>query len=303
MSVSPEVGPARPEQREAAFRLVFRHAPADEAEVRLANALNLVERGELPRDGVLVAAARGEVIGALVCMLVPGASGLLWPPQVVDGPDRLAVEDALVGHAAAWLRGGGARLGQSLLAPPEVPLAVPLERNGFAHVTSLWYMQHDLTAAPPPPGRLTRESYAAMADPSLLPRTVLRTYAGSRDCPEVNGVRTADEVMEGHRAQGKYDPALWWLARDRGEVVGVMLLAEMPEWASLDVAYVGVVPEARGRGFGRELMHQALRAADEAGVARLTLSVDARNQPAWDLYTSLGFEAVEQREVFLALWG
>ena len=51
----------------------------------------------------------------------------------------------------------------------------------------------------------------------------------------------------------------------------------MPEWAAWDVAYVGVVPEERGRGYGREIMHKALAVARADGVARLTLSVDARN--------------------------
>jgi len=82
----------------------------------------------------------------------------------------------------------------------------------------------------------------------------------------------------------------------------VLLLCEMPEWAAWDVAYVGVVPEARGRGYGREIMHQALAVARADGVARLTLSVDVRNDPAWRLYTDLGFRPHDRREVFLALW-
>ena len=38
------------------------------------------------------------------------------------------------------------------------------------------------------------------------------------------------------------------------------------------------------------------------GVARLTLSVDTRNEPAWRLYTDLGFQPHDRREVFLAIW-
>jgi ribosomal protein S18 acetylase RimI-like enzyme len=49
-------------------------------------------------------------------------------------------------------------------------------------------------------------------------------------------------------------------------------------------------------------MEKALREARAARVARLTLAVDARNRPAWNLYQKLGFEPYDQREVYLAIW-
>jgi ribosomal protein S18 acetylase RimI-like enzyme len=76
----------------------------------------------------------------------------------------------------------------------------------------------------------------------------------------------------------------------------------MPEGEGWDLAYVGVVPEARRRGFGRELVRKALIEAHQGDARQLTLSVDVRNHPAWDLYASLGFEPYEQREVYLAIW-
>ena len=206
--------------------------------------------------------------------------------------------------STAWLHERGAKLGQCLLTPDELPLAAPLLRNGFAHVTALWYMQHDLAAAPgsPPRTRLRYLPYSQLADPGPFHQTLLRTYQGTQDCPEITGVRTIEEIIVGHRAQGKHDPGRWLLALAAGRPVGVLLLCEMPEWAAWDVAYVGVVPEARGRGHGRELMHRAVAEARGDGVARLTLSVDVRNRRAWRLYRALGFEAHDRREVFLAIW-
>jgi ribosomal protein S18 acetylase RimI-like enzyme len=49
-------------------------------------------------------------------------------------------------------------------------------------------------------------------------------------------------------------------------------------------------------------MQLALRMARQGRAAQLTLSVDRRNHPAWNLYTSLGFEPYEEREVYLAIW-
>jgi ribosomal protein S18 acetylase RimI-like enzyme len=304
MSQALTIEPARPEEQADAFHLVFRHLPEEARAGRVANALGLVSSGELDPAGVLVARAGAGLAGALVCLPVPGASGLLWPPQAHDGPRREQVEDDLVRHASFWLRGRGAKLGQALLAPAEVPLAPPLERNGFDHVTSLWYMRHDLKlpyALVRAPERLVYRPYPE-GDPHAFHQTLLRTYQETLDCPEVSGVRSLEEILEGHRAQGPYDPSRWWLALDGDRPVGVLLLGEVPEWGAWEVAYVGVVPEARGHGWGRELMHRALRAAHASEASHLTLSVDARNRAAWKLYLDLGFEAYDCREVYLAVW-
>jgi ribosomal protein S18 acetylase RimI-like enzyme len=297
------IEPARPEEWAASFGFVFQHLRGTERDARVANAVRLVERGELDPTGILVARAGGDLQGAVVCLPVPGASGLVWPPQARPGR-RAEVEDELLRHACAWLRRRGARLGQALLTAGEAGLAPPLERNGFAHVTSLWYLRHDLKLSYEFLRSPDRLAYVACdaGDLPLFRQTLPRTYQDTLDCPEVNGVRTLDEVFEGHRAQGVHDPARWWLALEGDRPVGVLLLTAVPELEAWDVAYVGVVPEARRRGWGRELMHKALRAAHASDAAQLTLSVDARNRPAWSLYLDLGFEPFDQREVYLAIW-
>src|SRR5205085_4692667 len=114
-------------------------------------------------------------------------------------------------------------------------------------------------------------------------------------------IRTIAEIIEGHQGQGLHDPRRWWLAWARGAPVGVLLVAEMPEGEGWDLAYLGIVPEARRQGFGRELALKALCEAKAAGAAQLTLSVDVRNRPAWQLYRQAGFEPVEERAVYLWL--
>src|SRR5277367_435052 len=120
-----EVGPANPRQQAAALRLVFRHLPARERETRVANALGLIERHELDAAGVLAAGVGDSLLGAMICMTAPGASGLVWPPQA-EGRQRREVEDRLVESASIWLRQRGAKLAQALLGLAEVDLAEPL---------------------------------------------------------------------------------------------------------------------------------------------------------------------------------
>jgi len=295
------IAAARPAERAAAFRFAFQHLPELEQVARVANALDLVREKEIDPRGVLVARDQDGVLGSVICMTTPGAGSLVWPPQVADRPERAAIEDALIQHALRWLRGQGAKLAQAMLAAPEVHLGSSLQRNSFPHITTLLYLRKDLEGRPPTPdGTLRFEPYARQ--PHLFGPTLLATYEDTADCPELTGARTIAEILEGHRAQGAHDPGHWWLALVDTRPVGVLLTVHMPEWDSLDVAYVGVVPAARRCGFGRQLMRKAAETAAAAGVRQLTLSVDARNTLAHNLYRSLGFQEFDRREVHLVVW-
>src|SRR5438270_727691 len=148
MEPTPDVGPARPGEWEDALRLLFRGVPAGERERRVGRALGLLRGGELDPAGLLVERGPGGVEAALVCQPVAGASALLWPPCSVPDGRAGEREDRLLGQARAWLRGRGTKLGQALLADDENHLAPPLVRNGFAHITQLWYLRHDLKNPP-----------------------------------------------------------------------------------------------------------------------------------------------------------
>jgi ribosomal protein S18 acetylase RimI-like enzyme len=49
-------------------------------------------------------------------------------------------------------------------------------------------------------------------------------------------------------------------------------------------------------------MTRALRAAADAQAGQVTLAVDERNLPARRLYTGLGFESFDERDVYLAVF-
>jgi ribosomal protein S18 acetylase RimI-like enzyme len=308
----PHVFPVRaadPTELADAFRLLGQHLPTAERDQRVANALSLVQQGELTCDNVAVVPGPHELLGALVFVPLAGAAGLLWPPQTVLGTAPDALEDALIQYGLARLRQGGAKLVESLLVASDVFLAPSLERNGFIHITALQYLQHDLApAAEPetaslPAAAAMSLSYQAYSDGDrdLFHQTLLRTYEDTLDCPELNGVRTLDEIVAGHRAQGRYDPRRWWLALAADQPAGVLILADVPELQGWDLSYVGVVPEARGRGLGSALIGKALAEARVARARQLTLAVDIRNGPARRLYNRLGFQPFDQREVFLDL--
>jgi RimJ/RimL family protein N-acetyltransferase len=52
---------------------------------------------------------------------------------------------------------------------------------------------------------------------------------------------------------------------------------------------MGIIPDWRERGIGRQLIEAALRAASAAGFSRVELTVNADNERAIRLYESVGF--------------
>ncbi len=301
MTIDPEA--ARPDEWPAAFRLLFRHVSDDERDTRVANVLRLVERGQLNAQGVFVLRSAEGLVGVMVCQALPGAMALVWPPQCSGGVEQIERENRLLHHAAGWLRSRGVKLAQSLFPPDGIVGADSLERNGFVHITHLAYLRHTLVVPPHCLATPERLEFATVeADPERFATTLIRSYEGTLDCPEINDVRTVEEILEGHRSQGIYDAQRWWLGMDASRPVGVLLSVQTAETGEWDVAYVGIVPEARGRGFGRELMLKVLFEARAADVPAVTLSVDGRNHPAQKLYRYLGFETFDRREVYLAIW-
>jgi ribosomal protein S18 acetylase RimI-like enzyme len=277
----PVIAPAAPHELLPALRLLFPHA-ADRA------------RDALDPDGVFVSRdADGRVGGAALMQVMPGALGAAWPPRAAS-PE---VADALVAAACDWLRGRGVKVCQAFAPANRTPDMAPLERNGFRHVTQLVSMRCGVSRELQPAGAL---AFVAGSPPltEAFRAALLDTHTDTRDCPELNGSRTADELLAGFG-----DPAsggAWYLALREGAAVGVVLLAPGVEPGAVELSYLGVVPAARGRGFGHELLTFALVEAARLYARALTVSVDARNEPALALYRRRGFAETDRCEVWLA---
>jgi mycothiol synthase len=291
---------AQPPEWRQALALALAHVPDADRETRVANAIILLNTGELDPDGVLVAVADHRLVGAQVSVRLRGASGLVWAPSVTEAPDGAAIADALLQAALAWLRGKGARFVQALLDPDAGATSEPLVGAGFHHVTDLFYLRRGLDEITPlaPSAGLHIDTYSD-ANAALFEATLLRTYEGSRDCPELDGLRSGAEILDGHRAQGVWRPETWWLAFQDGQPAGVCLLTELEDGAGWDLSYLGVVPQFRGRGLGQTLTLHALHAARALGASEIMVAVDARNTPALALYHAAGFRRTGVKAVYL----
>jgi mycothiol synthase len=291
---------AAPGEWSAALDLALQHLSEDIRPARVLNALTLLAAGAIDPEGIFVARNAAGLCGVQICVPLPGASGLFWLPKTTPADARL--EDRLVQRALDWLGGRGTKLAEALVSPRDVPYIRPLVRRGFRPVTRLHYLQHLLASVPPGSASRVRLITYAQENREVFHNTLLRTYEATLDCPELNGVRTIDEIIAGHIGQGNFRPERWWLAFEAERPVALAMVTEVPDTKAWDLSYLGVVPEARRRGLGRELARHVLDVAQSSRAPKVILAVDTRNQPALQLYSDLGFLSVDFREVYLYFW-
>jgi ribosomal protein S18 acetylase RimI-like enzyme len=129
----------------------------------------------------------------------------------------------------------------------------------------------------------------------LFAQSILQSYQGSRDCPELNGRRDIEDVIAGHRAVGLFDASLWFVLEQAGQVQGVLLLNPTCDGVGVELVYLGLAPAARGRGLGDVLMRLALSRAGLRQFSHLSLAVDSQNTPALGLYYRHGMKRVGSR--------
>ncbi len=292
---------ATSEERESACRLLVSVRPARDRDRAAQHYLDLFDSRELDPSGLFVARGKGGAIrGAMVVQEMPGSLGLAWAPTASRSPDRTAIEDALVATSCNWLRSRGVKVCQAFGGESDCDAFAPLVRYGFERIAKLADLRWELGPIATPDSRLSFEPLVG-ENRAAFTRTLLETFEGSLDCPEVTGSRTDEEVLEGY-LQEPAIPEPWFDVRLDGKPLGVVLLDRSHDPAVWELTYLGIAPRFRGRGLGAELVKFALQQAANRGARAVHLSVDSRNAPARRVYQTLGFQASGEREVFLAHW-
>lgn len=288
-----------------ALRILYAHLPESEQEEHIYQLVTSAAQGDIRLEGLIGCWDQDRMVGAILCIPSPGRSVVAWPPRFLRAATHAeisTIRHSLFQGMRQYASTEKARLAQVLLATHEQENVNALEAEGFFHLAHLIYLRRpsNLRPIPAPPAEIEYVSYQPDRRVDFM-QVLERSYEASHDCPQLTGARSMEDILESHRAQGVFDPNHWFLARRDGHWVGCLLLAGLPEYNALEVAYVAVLPEARGEGMGRELIHQAIRVCQLVGVDIVTLAVDSRNVPARKLYEDEGFTEWDRRDAYLLL--
>lgn len=294
--VVPDTAPLQ----EAALALLFSPLPPAQRQEQLADALAAVARKELSLEHLVTAMDGQQIVGTVLAVERPGGVAFLWPPVVSAGVPDGEVSLALLEAVAARVDAHGVHFTQCLLDPSDLCGRGTLDRGDIPYVTDLVLLSRSLAVNLPSHSstKLSAERYSAKSHGAFA-RIVERTYEGTLDCPILARLRGGDASLAAHRATGRFSPDAWQLYRSAEEDVGVLLLAEHPERDTWEVAYLGVIPEARGRGIGEAILADGFARIQRSGRSTIEIAVDVQNTPALRLYRKLGFQDMRRFAVHL----
>jgi GNAT superfamily N-acetyltransferase len=287
----------------AALGVLYRRMPEILRPRLVADALAECRNGGIDLSGLWIAVRRSKIVGTLLTHTLAGRALAVWPPEVVKIWRRRRIAVMLIRSALDEAARRGILVAQALVDRSSPRSARgDLSRAGMRRITQLVYMARPTAAPlsiPQGTGAFRWETYNPQTEKDFR-RVLDRTYIGSLDMPELEGVRSLDDVIAAHQAGGRFDPSRWIVGHIEGEpeAAAVVLLSDQPDRALWEIAYLGLTPEARGRGLGRVALRHALEMA-RPHSSRLILAVDARNKPAYRLYRRAGFLPFDRRGVHL----
>lgn len=265
------------------FRDAFGEArPLDAEEIRtwLANE-------EPPPECMRVVEARGSVVG--------------YGDIFLDG-DEVVLDVAAPGHWDLFLdwaevEGRRARLRRArAFFPAGHELAGVVASRGYRLWRSSYTMEIALGGEPaesPLPAGIEVRPYREGADDEVVRAAVNEAFGEDPFFHPVSASGFRDHYLG---ARG-YDPSLWLLAWDGGDLAGFSLT--YPERVGEEglgwVGTLGVRTPWRRRGLGEALLRASFRALHARGLRRVGLGVDAENATgALRLYERAGMHVVRQ---------
>lgn len=176
--------------------------------------------------------------------------------------------------AAAWPGDAPHTIANNILAD-NTPSRALLEAHDY-HLTRVYFRMHITLDAPPsapvwPAGIAVRACDGGAED-------IRRAYETVEEAFQDHFDHTPRTFEDWHRFNvgEDFDPSLWFLAMDGGEVAGVVL-GEEREPGRGWVGQLAVRRPWRGRGLGMALLRQAFGAFHGRGLSRVGLGVDGES--------------------------
>jgi mycothiol synthase len=184
------------------------------------------------------------------------------------------------------------------LAPPvgNAASAAFATSLGFAYRSSLWQLRLPITVPTPPiefPATVTTRTFHA-SDLAAYVRLINAAFA---DHP--SPIRVTEQSVRHVHGLAGFDPSHILLVapfeRPDAPIAFCRTVATFAAGITAgDVALIGVLPEWQGRGIGRALLIWGIDHLRALAAADITLTVEARNQPALRLYERTGFVPVQE---------
>jgi mycothiol synthase len=298
------VRPVRRAEIEPALRLILSGHNAGNDTAAVAEFLQAAQSRSIDLTTIWVVAddVREKLAWATLPMSLAGRATLLMgPPRWRPGVNARHVAE-LVAGALLESKRRGASIAQVMLDPQHRAVQRAMLDSGFEDIAELVYLSRQVRN--PIAGRILSDQFRLWrydrATHFRFGQCIERTYVDSLDCPRLNGRRAIDDIIDGHKAAGEFDPELWMLLSDLDNVdLGVLLLNRLHDRQGYELVYIGLTPEARGRKLADALIRTALNTLATEGGGQIITACDATNAPARKLYHRHGFGQMYARRALV----
>ena len=228
----------------------------------------------------------------------------------IDNPRIYDLQTHVIYSLFQWAVDQGNNFLQIILDPGDRPRQKICSQMGFRQLTDLIYLHRSGDTQPSncvPPDNISWLTYEK-SNHSLFRELIRRTLEDSLDSPELKKLRKLEDIISSLKAADRFEPSYCRLLKfkepaksntkkQQDEPAGVLLLAPTPQRDALEIIYIGIVPQMRGKGLGKVLLSEAVNCAEQIGVKSVLVSIDCRNKPAHKLYEKFGFKSLLRRSV------
>lgn len=293
----------RPVQRheiEPALRVMLAEGSGPASDEAVLDFLAFAIQRKIDLNQMWAVWAGGRIVWTLLPIPSAGRTMLIFTPVRFQPGVPIEAARLLTDKLCQYWAARDIDLVQFLLDPKDIAVRNFYLTCGFEFLAELIYLKKTVRQTPDInlPRGFRRLAYDSSTH-ALFAQTILQSYQGSLDCPMLNGRRHIDDVISGHKATGQFDPSLWSVLLENDDPRGVLILSPSHNADTLELVYLGLAPEARGRGLGDLLMRMAVASVVQQQRSGLTLAVDSRNTPALNLYHRHGLRRIGSRIALL----
>jgi mycothiol synthase len=298
-SLALQIGVVRRDDWVSALWLLFAADAEAIRRERVAATIQASLNGSLDFEFLLEARRGDQRVGVVWGQQLAGRNANVWPPSL-EPSEEIATATLLQTELDRRLEAAGLAMCQALLPAAAADAARCLSGTGYRHTATLLYLNSTTQQFPRefPARSLEFEPYREEQS-NRLADIIEQTYLGSLDAPELDGVRKTEDVIDGYKMTGSYSPSRWFFVRHEGADIGCLLLTDHPGLQQWELIYIGLVPSARGCGWGTEIVRYAQWQARQSKTEGLLVSVDQANEPAVATYARSGFSELDRREVWI----
>lgn len=253
----------------------------------------------------LIAERNGRIVGRMESILNEPHSAVLVDPIVCDGENLEDVACALIGEGLGVARSTGAAKVELILEsylPYLERLGALVTELGFRSTFEKAIYVCDFAAfSPAVPAQPIEFCSIADAGDAAAIRVISEVLKAPLNRFEMNADPSSmfEELRDLCHRNGVFHPEDWLVACQHSREVGIVMPALTgPVTKRGTILFVGVIPEARGRGLGLALTLKGLQTIASRMPTALIDSTDVQNTPMRKILERLGYSFAANQNYF-----